>query len=175
MMSFWTFDDVFEEDGPKREPFDGGFGLIAPYSIRKPSFNAFAMLHELGYQRLANDSKNALVTRRPEGTLVVAVWNMTDPPGAHQPGGPGTEKHMQLRFENMPKDAAVSITHLDPAHGNTLAAYREMGSPRYPTEAQIRDLNKASRLSPPERTTLREGKIDVDLPVNSLVMLEVRP
>jgi xylan 1,4-beta-xylosidase len=175
MMSFWTFDDVFEEDGPKREPFNGGFGLIAPYSIRKPSFNAFAMLHELGYQRLANDSKNALVTRRPEGTLVVAVWNMTDPPGAHQPGGPGTEKHMQLRFENMPKDAAVSITHLDSTHGNTLAAYREMGSPRYPTEAQVRDLNKASRLSPPERTTLREGKIDVDLPVNSLVMLEVRP
>src|ERR1700723_2263666 len=59
IMSFWTFDDVFEEDGPKREPFDGGFGLIAPYSIRKPSFNAFAMLHHLGDERLANPSKNA--------------------------------------------------------------------------------------------------------------------
>ena len=29
MMSFWTFSDVFEEDGPKHEPFDGGFGLMA--------------------------------------------------------------------------------------------------------------------------------------------------
>ena len=82
---------------------------------------------------------------------------------------------MQLSFENMSKDAVVSITHLDPTHGNTLAAYREMGSPRYPTEEQIRDLNKASRLSPPEKTALQEGKIDLDLPVNSLVTLEVGP
>lgn len=173
MMSFWTFDDVFEEDGPKHEPFDGGFGLIAPYSIRKPSFNAFAMLHSLGNERLANDSKDVLVTRRPDGTLVVAVWNMTDPPGAHQPGGPGAEKHMQLHFENVPGSAAVSITRLDPMHGNTLAAYEKMDSPRYPTTAQIRELNEASKLSPPEKTTLQDGKLDVDLPVNSLVVLEV--
>jgi xylan 1,4-beta-xylosidase len=158
----------------KSEPFDGGFGLIAPWSIRKPSFNAFAMLHHLGSERLANDSKNALVTRRPDGTLVVAVWNMTDPPGAHQPG-PGLEKQMRLSFEHLPGNAAVSITRLDSTHGNTLAAYRKMGSPRYPTEAQVRELNEASKLSPPEKTKLRDGKIDVDLPVNSLVMLEVRP
>jgi xylan 1,4-beta-xylosidase len=174
-MSFWTFDDVFEEDGPKREPFDGGFGLIAPWSIRKPSFNAFAMLHHLGDERLANPSKNALVTRRADGTLVVAVWNMTDPSGAHQPGGPGVEKHMELSFEHVSGNAQVSITRLDPTHGNTLAAYRKMGSPRYPTEAQVRELNEASRLAPPETTMLRNGKIDVDLPVNSLVMLEMRP
>jgi xylan 1,4-beta-xylosidase len=175
IMSFWTFDDVFEEDGPKREPFDGGFGLIAPYSIHKPSFNAFAMLHHLGNERLANDSKNALVTRRSDGTLVVAVWNMADPPAAHQPGGPGVAKQMQISFEHVPGDAAVSITRLDPTHGNTLAAYRGMGSPRYPTEAQVRELNEASKLSPPEKAKLRGGKIDVNLPVNSLVMLEVGP
>lgn len=29
MMSFWTFDDVFEEDGVVKEPFYGGFGLVA--------------------------------------------------------------------------------------------------------------------------------------------------
>ena len=173
MMSFWTFDDVFEEDGPKREPFDGGFGLIASYSIRKPSFNAFAMLHHLGNERLANDSKNALVTRRSDGTLVIAVWNMADPPAARQPGGPGVAKQMQINFEHVPGDAAVSITRLDPTHGNTLAAYRGMGSPRYPTEAQVRELNEASKLGSPEKATLRDGKIDVDLPINSLVMLEV--
>jgi xylan 1,4-beta-xylosidase len=48
-----------------------------------------------------------------------------------------------------------------------------MGSPRYPTEAQVRELNEASKLSPPEKAKLRNGKIDVDLPINSLVMLEV--
>lgn len=37
MMSFWTFSDVFEEDGPKKEPFDGGFGLMAMGGIKKPA------------------------------------------------------------------------------------------------------------------------------------------
>ncbi|MDQ1692838.1 MAG: xylan 1,4-beta-xylosidase [Acidobacteriaceae bacterium] len=177
MMSFWTFDDVFEEDGPKREPFDGGFGLIAPHSIRKPSFNAFAMLHRLGSERLANQAKDALVTRRADGTLVVAVWNLVDPPGAKQAGFPGAPKRMLLTFQHVSGlatgTAAASITRLDPTHGNTLAAYRAMGSPRYPTQVQIRALNAASELGPPETATLKEGKIEVDLPVNSLVMLEV--
>jgi xylan 1,4-beta-xylosidase len=159
----------------KPEPFDGSFGLIAPYSIRKPSFDAFAMLHHLGSERLAIDSKDALVTRRADGTLVVAVWNMADPPGAHQAGGPGAEKRMQLSFEHVAENAPLSITRLDPTHGNTLAAYAKMGSPRYPTEAQVRELNEASKLSPPEKTALKDGKIEVELPVNSLVMLEVRP
>src|SRR5208283_4591918 len=48
MTSFWTFSDVFEEHGVKREPFDGGFGLIAPGGIKKPSYSAFALLHRLG-------------------------------------------------------------------------------------------------------------------------------
>jgi xylan 1,4-beta-xylosidase len=80
---------------------------------------------------------------------------------------------MQLTFEHVAKNAPVSITRLDPTHGNTLAAYGKMGSPQYPTEAQVRELNEASKLSPPEKTALDDGKIDVDLPVNSLVMLEV--
>jgi xylan 1,4-beta-xylosidase len=173
MMSFWTFDDVFEEDGPKREPFDGGFGLIAPHSIKKPSFNAFAMLHQLGNERLANPAKDALVTRREDGRLVVAVWNLVDPPGAKQAGGPGQAKRMEIAFQHVSPTASVSITRLDPTHGNTLAAYRKMGSPRYPTPAQVRELNAASELGPPEKAALKDGRISVDLPVNSLVMLEI--
>ncbi len=173
MMSFWTFDDVFEEDGPSREPFEGSFGLIASGRIRKPSFNAFAMLHHLGDERLANPAKDALVTRRRDGTLVVAVWNMTDPPGAKQGGPPGQEKHVRVAFEHVASNAAVSIARLDSMHGNTLEAYRKMGSPRYPTRLQVRELNAASELSAPERTILKDGKIDVDLPVNALVMLEI--
>ena len=45
-MSYWSFSDVFEEQGVVRTPFYGGFGLIAADNIPKPSFNAFAMLHQ---------------------------------------------------------------------------------------------------------------------------------
>jgi len=48
MMSFWTFSDVFEEGGPKQEPFDGGFGLMVMGGIKKPSYTGFAVLHRLG-------------------------------------------------------------------------------------------------------------------------------
>ncbi len=173
MMSYWTFDDVFEEDGPKREPFDGGFGLIAPHSIRKPSYAAFAMLHRLGTERLASDSRNALITRRPDGSLVIALWNLVDPPGAKQAGRPGRARSMELRLQHVAPDAAVSITRLDESHGNTLAAYRAMGSPRYPTQQQVRTLNAAAGPAAPEPAHLSGGRLTVDLPVNALVLLEV--
>ena len=56
MMSYWTFSDVFEEQGVVKQPFYGGFGLIAEDGLPKPSFNAFKLLHQLGDQRIAVDS-----------------------------------------------------------------------------------------------------------------------
>ncbi len=52
MMSYWTFSDVFEEQGVIKTPFYGGYGLIAEGGVPKAAFNAFAMLHRLGDQRL---------------------------------------------------------------------------------------------------------------------------
>ena len=45
MMSYWTFSDVFEEQGVVKRPFYGGYGLIAEDGLPKPAFNAFKMLH----------------------------------------------------------------------------------------------------------------------------------
>ena len=64
MMSYWTFSDVFEEQGVIKTPFYGGYGLIAEGGVPKAAFNAFAMLHRLGEQRLQPDLANALVTKR---------------------------------------------------------------------------------------------------------------
>ena len=52
-LSFWTFSDVFEEGGPASTPFNGEFGLRALGGINKASFYDFALLHQLGTQRLA--------------------------------------------------------------------------------------------------------------------------
>ena len=51
MMSYWTFSDVFEEQGVVKTPFYGGYGLIAAGGIPKPAFNALKLLHKLGEQR----------------------------------------------------------------------------------------------------------------------------
>jgi len=96
MMSFWTFSDVFEENGPKREPFDGGFGLIALGGIKKPSYSAFALLHELGQERILQDSSNVLVTRRRDGSLAIAAWNLVDPDTK------GPERSVEFEIRGVP-------------------------------------------------------------------------
>ncbi len=75
-MSYWTFtDNFFEEGGVFQRPFSGGFGLIATGSIPKAPYNAFKLLNLLGDERLPIDSENALLTRRKDGTIVMALWN----------------------------------------------------------------------------------------------------
>ena len=81
MMSFWTFSDVFEEGGPIGQPFEGDFGLRAEGGINKPSFYDFALLHGLGEERLAGEVHDAIITRRKDGALAIAVWNIVDRAG----------------------------------------------------------------------------------------------
>lgn len=168
MMSWWTFSDVFEESGVRTEPFDGGFGLMAAGGIRKPSYNAFALLHHLGEERLAN-AADALVTRREDGTLVLALWNLVEVDELKN----GHEKTVDLQLKGINPEARVTIYRLDAEHGNTQGAYQAMGRPRYPTRAQVEQLNKASQVGEPEVVQLRSGTLQVAVPVNGLAILEV--
>ena len=167
-MSYWTFSDVFEEQGVVKEPFYGGFGLIAAGGIPKPAFNAYLLLHRLGDQRLKVDSDAALVTRRQDGTLVVAAWNMADP------GAEGSEKTVAFQFEHA-KVSKVQVTRLDAEHGDVHKAYEAMGSPRYPTRDQIEKLRAASRLSGAEAHSVKNGSMMLEIPAHGLVLIEGKP
>ena len=167
MMSFWTFSDVFEEGGPIAKPFNGEFGLRAKGGINKPSYYDFGLLHRLGDERIATSSADVIVTRRNDGTLAVAVWNKVDPDQA------GARKDIQMVFRGIPGDASVSISRVDDRHGNTLAAYKAMGSPLDPTEEQVEQLNKQTDPGAPEQRKLTDGKLSLTLDKNALVLLEV--
>ncbi len=168
-LSFWTFSDVFEEGGPIPKPFEGHFGLRARGGINKPSFYDFGLLHKLGGERIANSNQNAIVTKRRDGTLVIALWNLVDPDKA------GRAKVFQLLFDHVGPDASVSFERVDNEHGNTLAAYKALGSPQYPTEDQVRRMNAATGLPPPEQRRLEAGHLNLELEPNALVLLELRP
>lgn len=168
MMSYWTFSDVFEEQGIVKQPFYGGFGLIAAGGIPKPSFYAFQVLHRLGDQRLDNSEPNVLVTRTNEGYLVVALWNIADP------GSTGAAKTVKLEFTGVKAAARVAVSRVDEQHGNTLGLYEKMGSPRYPTVDQVRDLRENSRLPDPAYDELTGGSYTLELPVNGLAVIQVR-
>jgi len=167
MMSFWTFSDVFEEDGPKHEPFDGGFGLIAMGSIKKPSYSAFRLLHKLGQERIAADASNVLATRGKDGKLIVAAWNLVDP------GQKGSPETIEFEMRGAQAKAPVRVTRADAEHGNTLAAYKRMGSPHYPTREQVAELNRVADVPRPEELHLSDRKVTVVVPVNGIVLLEV--
>src|SRR5882724_5196419 len=94
IMSYWSFSDVFEEQGVVKTPFYGGYGLIAAGNIPKPAFLAFQLLHKLGDQRIALDSDSALLTRRNDGSLVLALWNYAPPDQT------GAAKSITVQFKN---------------------------------------------------------------------------
>ncbi len=167
MMSFWTFSDVFEEDGPIRDTFEGHFGLRAKGGINKPSYYDFALLHRLGNQRIANPSMNALVTKREDGTLAIAVWNLVDP---DQSGG---SKKIGLTIDGVAKNARVYVSRVDDRHGNTLAAYQAIGSPRYPTEEQVERMNQMTALPASEAERLNANGLELTLEPNALALVEV--
>lgn len=167
MLSFWTFSDVFEEGGPIPRPFEGHFGLRAKGGINKPSFYAFSLLHRLGDERIANPSRNVIVTRRSGGALAIAAWNLVDPDATGKP------VHLTLRFENVPAGATASISLVDEMHGNALAAYRAMGSPQYPARGDVEKMNQATALFATKPKPLSGGVLELDLGVNALALIEL--
>jgi xylan 1,4-beta-xylosidase len=167
MLSFWTFSDVFEENGPGLEPFNGSFGLIALGGIKKPSYSAFALLHKLGQERISQDpDNNVLVTRHEDGSLAIVAWNLVDPDKK------GNTRTVEFQIQGVPARSRVNVRRADAEHGNTLAAYKHMGSPRYPTQAQILDLNRVAEIGSATQR-LAKGSITLELPPNGLLLLEV--
>ena len=165
-MSYWSFSDVFEEQGVVKTPFYGGFGLIAAGGIPKPAFNAFALLHGLGEQRLANTAAGTLVTRRSDGALVLALWNYAE---ARQQSA---LRKVTLRFSH--SDArSVSAQSIDDEHGNVRPAYERMGAPRYPTQRELAQLREAAALPAAVIRPLQSGELELEIPSDGLVLVTV--
>jgi xylan 1,4-beta-xylosidase len=168
MMSLWTFSDVFEEQGVVKQPFYGGFGLIAAGGIPKSSFYALEILHHLGDKRLDNSNSDVLVTKAADGSLVVASWNVVNP------GSTGAAKTVTLQFKGVAAGARARIERVDKDHGDTLGMYEKLGKPQYPTQKQIETLRQESKLGTPAVEKLKHGSLTLELPVNSLVVVQVR-
>jgi xylan 1,4-beta-xylosidase len=167
LMSYWTFSDVFEEQGVIREPFFGGFGLIAIYHLPKPSFNVFRLLHNLGDQRIPETAKDVLVTKRNDGSLVLAAWNLAEP-GVTVP-----TKSITFTFKDVKGNTKLSISRVDHAHGDVLAAYDKMGAPTYPTQEQLRQLREVERPEAPQVEHLHGGSFTLEVPAQGLAVVEV--
>lgn len=163
MMSYWSFSDVFEEQGVVKTPFYGGYGLIAERGIPKAAFHAFELLHELGERRIAVSTEDALVTKRANGEVVIALWNYAEPREAV-----GT-KTFRLSLKGA-QFRGYRMRIVDAEHGSGLRAWEAEGSPVSPTLAQSKRIKTAAAVPMGKRHDLADP---ITIPAQGLALLEL--
>jgi len=178
-MAYWSFSDVFEEQGVVRSPFYGGFGLIAADDIPKATLNIFRELHQLGDSRIAVDSDSVLATTGHR-RLAVALWNYAPPTGTGanytMPTGPaGPPKVFNIAFAHVASNAAVEVLRVDEDHGNVLKLFNAMGRPAGDlTQQQIYALRAAGAMAAPEHRHLTNGHLQLTVPAHGIAVLLLR-
>jgi xylan 1,4-beta-xylosidase len=174
-MSYWTFTDIFEENGPVPSPFHGGFGLISFQGLRKPSFYAYQFLNRLGEEELVCNDRDSWVTRGGGGAQVL-FWNYTPPK---------TEESDQVYFKrDLPSvpvgNVRISISGLRPGSyklnvyrvgyglNDVYTDYFTMGSPKTLTREQVKSLGERNDGRAIETQAVRVAKSGVfskDIPM----------
>jgi xylan 1,4-beta-xylosidase len=187
IMSYWTFSNVYEEQGVLKSFLNNAFGLLGARGVPRPSYYAFTLLHKLGDVQLNSDEGPVLATRRKDGTIAILAWNLIpQTPGQHSAMGDplvqsstsyetkGENLNLTLALDGAHPHARVRITRVDDTSGDFHHAFDAMGSPAYPTTEQIAELKQKSELKAPEVVHLnQQKKLSVSIPPNGLALLEI--
>jgi xylan 1,4-beta-xylosidase len=183
-MSYWTVSDLFEEPGAQTRPFDGGFGLMTPDGIRKPTWFAYRYLNGLGDNELATGDAQSIATL-DEGRLQVLVWHYETPdqPVSNRPFFRAVQpsRPMEPLVINLsgltPGRHQVSVRRTGFRHNDAYTAYLEMGRPEDLTPDQLTTLQGLTRDEPVmvEVIADRDGRARLVLPMNTydVVLIEV--
>ena len=103
-MSYWTFTDIFEEQGPRLTPFHGGFGLLNYQDIKKPAYYAYRFLNQLGGVELKSNDSSSIVCKDKKGNVQALFWDFTI---TH----PGDTVNDQVFYKrDLPSKAAAPVT-----------------------------------------------------------------
>ena len=157
--SYWTFGDVFEEQGIPTRPFHGGFGLMANGCIPKPTLWTFAWFSQLEGEAVYRD-ENAVLLRRPDGGYEGVLWNLE------------AEKELEIALPL--QNAAALVERVDDETCDPLTAWHRMGQPADLTAEQLAFLQAAAQ---PQVHVLPapEGRVRLTLRHNAVVRLRVLP
>ncbi|MEO6567458.1 MAG: glycosyl hydrolase, partial [Opitutaceae bacterium] len=183
LMAHWNLTNNYEELGVADyvlKEGNNGYGMIAIGGIPKPQFNAYKLLHRLGGTRLAATDGPVLASRHADGAVAVAVWNLAE---VKQPGGiPGASavrdvvgqpKKIRVLLKGAHAGQKVKVSYVDQVRGSPYPEWRKLGSPQYPTLAQIETIRKSAELASPEILKAgKEGDLVLDLPPECLALLE---
>ena len=186
-LSYWTFTDVFEENGAGDTHFHGGFGMINYQGIQKPAFHAYRMLNQLGNERLGQSP--GIIATRDTQNGVISLLAYHYPPEmkksvpassddralAQQTLAVGIADRLQLRINNLPAGARFVIETLDRENGNALAAWCAIGSPEPMTREQTEAVRAAAAYTRHEIVHAdTQGVLAIDRPIEpwSVVLIQ---
>ena len=140
--SFWTFSDLFEESGQFAAPFHGGFGLQNIYGIPKPTYRVFEMLHQMGDRRIPVEggagSTVEILAVRGEAGLTILAYNH------NIPGAEIRAEEIIITLKGISPNPPVSIARIDHENANPKQKWIELGSPEYPAQAELAEIEQAS-------------------------------
>ena len=166
----WAFE--FED-----QPYFPGFRVLASNGIDHPVLNVFRMMSRMPERRLRVSSTGALpldsivargvrgeaeisaIASRGEHRLAVLAWHY------HDDDVVGAVANVELAVDALPASAtSVRVTHyrIDDDHSNAFAAWKRMGSPVAPNNAQYAALKAAgglAELAPASRTAVTKGAV----------------
>ncbi len=144
--AWWTLSDIFDEGYEDPEdyvlednPFIGAMGLINREGIKKPAYNAYKFLAQLGHEQLplsvqSPGGVNGLAARDNQGGVQVIVYNGQSP-------GQGfrddvyyaiTEAQpISITIDGLNPETAYDVAtyRVDETHGNSFAVWNAQGRP----------------------------------------------
>jgi len=164
-MSYWTFTDIFEEAGPPKTPFEGGFGLINLQGIKKAAFFAFQFMNRLGDTELRDSDSQSWVCRDKSGGVQVLLYDLTDPRGPDAVPDRTVFRHILVPKAKPPATIHVSSVPTGSYHlaiyriglqeNDAYSEYLKMGAPRQLTARQVQHLKALAGGAPVEEQDTR--------------------
>lgn len=138
--SYWTFGDVFEEQGVPFTPFHGGFGLIANGCIPKPTFWTFVFFKNLkrGEGECVFKNDNAVIMKMKDGSFRGVLWNDTKKRA-------GKDMTAKVSLETIPGEYCILTKRVDEDTCNPLKLWHDIGEPANLTAAQTELLKSAAQ------------------------------
>lgn len=126
LYSYWTFGDVFEEQGVPFTPFHGGFGMVAAGCIPKPTFWTFSFFKQLkNYSEVCVLRDDTAVIVKGEKGFAGIIWN-------------ASEEDLVREFE-LPVSAeeyTVITKTVDEECCDPLKTWHDLGEPADPSKAE---------------------------------------
>ena len=138
--SYWTFGDVFEEQGIPFTPFHGGFGLVANGCIPKPTFWTFVFFKNLkrGEGKCVHKDDNSVIMRMKDGSFRGVLWNDTRQRA-------GKDFTVNLSLETETGEYAILTKRVDEDTCNPLKLWHDLGEPANPDAATTELIKSAAQ------------------------------